>query len=143
MKKLLWLLVLLPSFTFASTTWSTTPTGAKAVCTTGSESAPTLVTEGLRLDASNSGVRAVKSFTVHAETAGTMTAGGVLQAYLWNPTGNSGNGQWNRAPDLDLTVSALASQAFPGFTVTSPVGRIAYVPSGVGLAVTIYINVTN
>lgn len=115
----------------ATTTWSNGSSArvAIATCTTGTESAPTLATQGLEL-------ANVSGFAVHAETAGTMTAGGVLQAYLYNP---EGSGSWNRAPDLDLTVQALAKQSFAGFQVTSYAGRIAYVPSGVGLAVTVYI----
>jgi hypothetical protein len=117
----------------ATTTWSTGSSArvSVATCSTGSESAPTLATHGLALGQ-------VSSFTVVAETAGTMTAGGVLQAYYYNPESAS----WVRAPDMDLIVQALAKQAFPGFQVTSNVGRgerIAFIPSGVGVAVTVYI----
>jgi hypothetical protein len=99
-----------------------------ATCSTGTESAPTLATQGISL-------ANLAGFVVHAETAGTMTAGGLLKAYLYNAE----TGSWISAPDLDLTVQALAKQSFSGFTVTAPAGRIAYVPSGVGVAVTIYI----
>lgn len=114
----------------AATTWSSASSGRTviATCTTGTESAPTLATQGIEL-------ANVSGFAVHAETAGTMTAGGVLLAYLYNPQSSV----WNRAPDLDLTVQALADQSFAGFQVTSYAGRLAYVPSGVGVAVTIYI----
>lgn len=78
----------------------------------------------------------VSGFAVHAETAGTMTAGGVLKAYLWNAESK----KWNSTPDLDLTVAALARQGFAGFKVEAPTARILFVPSGVGLAVTIYLN---
>lgn len=114
----------------ATTTWSNGSSArvSIATCTTGTESAPTLATQGLEL-------ANVSGFSVVAETAGTMTAGGVLQAYLYNPESSS----WSRSPDLDLVVQALAKQAFSGFQVTSYAGRLAYVPSGVGVAVTIYI----
>lgn len=115
----------------ATTTWSNGSSArvSIATCSTGTESAPTLATQGLEL-------ANVSGFSVHAETAGTMTAGGLLLAYVYNP---EGSGSWNRAPDMDLTVQALAKQSFTGFQVTSYAGRIAYVPSGVGVAVTVYI----
>jgi hypothetical protein len=118
-----------------ATTWtqdatvpSTQAAVAKAVCTTGTEAAPTLVTEGLDL-------WSLTGFVVHAEAAAAMTAGGLLKAYVWNPV----TARWNPVPDLDLTVAALQYQAFAGFAVSSGIGRIAYVPSGVGQAVTLYI----
>jgi hypothetical protein len=101
---------------------------AKAVCTTGTEADPTLVTEGLDL-------WSLTGFAVHAEAAAAMTVDGLLKAYAWNPV----SARWNPVPDLDLTVAALQYQAFPGFEVTSGIGRIAYVPSGVGQAVTLYL----
>jgi hypothetical protein len=67
-----------------------------------------------------------------------MTAGGKLKAHHWN----SKSARWNPAPDLDLTVAALQYQGFVGFAVPSPQGRVAYVPSGVGVAVDIHINAT-
>lgn len=100
----------------------------KAACTTGTESAPTLVTEGIDL-------RGLSSLSVAVETAGTMTAGGTLQAYVWNPV----TAQWNRCPALDLTVQALASQAFPTLRVEAGFGRFTYVPNGVGVACSIYV----
>lgn len=114
----------------ATTTWAqgSDESRATATCSTGSESAPAGASAGLSLGY-------ISGFTVHAETAGTMTAGGILQAYLYNPESAS----WVRAPDLDLVVQALAKQAFAGFQVTGRNGRIAFVPSGVGVAVTIYI----
>jgi hypothetical protein len=116
----------------ATTTWSR---GARrytaiATCTTGTESAPSGTSSILGLE-----LTGLEGFTVYAEAGGAMTAGGFLQAYLQNPA----SGNWVRAPDLDLTAQALSSQAFAGFTVNGGSGRIAYVPSGIGLAVTIYI----
>lgn len=127
------LLLSLPAY--ATITWTSADNGLVSIasCTSTTESAPTLVTEGLSL-------AGVKGIVVVIETAGTLTAGGVLQAYIWNDS--AGTPSWVRVPDHDLTVQALAKQAFSGFAVTSPRGRIAFIPSGVGLASTIYITAT-
>jgi hypothetical protein len=115
-----------------TTTYSLTDRrSVKAACTTGTEAAPTLATEGMSLDQ-------VGGFVVHAQAAGAMTAGGKLKAYLWNVKA----ARWNPAPDLDLTVAALQFQGFVGFAVPSAQGRAAYLPSGVGVAVDVYINAT-
>lgn len=128
---LLCALLALPAWATCSTD-STASTHATVTCTTGTESAPSQSsTDGLRLEQ----FRPVVGITVHAETAGTMTAGGVLQAYAQNPV----TGQWNRSPDLDLTVQALARQAWVGLSVPAARGRIVWYPSGTGLATTIYI----
>lgn len=128
-------LSLIPSLALGATTWTadaTLPvhqgTAAKAVCTTGTEAAPTLVTDGLPL-------AGLRGFVVHAEAAGAMTAGGKLVAYLWNPV----SARWNPSPDLDLVVQAVQFQSFAGFVVAAPNGRVAYAPSGVGQAVTLYV----
>lgn len=118
----------------ASKTWAKgyrAQFSAVATCTTGTESAPSGTGDGLSL-------AGIHGFAVYVETgAGAMTAGGKLLAYLFNPE----TGTWDPVSDgtLDLTVSAVASQAFSGFAVYGGTGRIAYVPSGVGLAVHIYI----
>ena len=97
------------------------------------------MTDGLALQGSTG----VKSVAIHIETAGTMTAGGTLQVYLWNPVGGTGTGQWNRAPDLDPSaVQALASQAFGAIQIIGPAGRIAVVPVGIGVASVVYMNAT-
>ena len=65
-----------------------------------------------------------------------MTNGGKLNAYAYN--GISGN--WLRLPDLDLTVQALTSQAFPNIVAPAGKPRIAFVPSGIGtVSGTIYV----
>lgn len=70
---------------------------------------------------------------------GTLSAG-TLQAYLYDPSA----GRWARAPDLDLTVtSGLAAQSFTGFQITQKQGRIAYVPSGLGQPVNVYLSTTS
>lgn len=137
MTKLIAVLLLLaaPLAAFASCTHATSGPVTTITCTTGTESTLTASSsEGMGLDGTFFG-KLVSGIAVHAETAGTMTAGGSLQAYLQNPA----TGAWNRAPDLDLTTQALARQAWLGLKVVSSKGRIAYLPSGVGLAVTIYL----
>lgn len=139
------LALLLSASTWATTTWSQpTPITAYqsrvrialAVCTTGTESAPTntvTASEGLSLTD-------VGAFTVMIETSGNTSAGS-LYAYLHNPA----TGNWIRAPDLDVTVPAgVTSYAWPGFTVNAPVGRVAYVPQGLGsITVNVYINASS
>lgn len=135
MRKLLAAALLVPTLAFGSTTWTTDTTletfvarVVKAACTTGTESAPTLVSQGIDL-------LGLAGCAVHAEAAAAMTGGGKLLAYVWEPV----VGRWNAAPDLDLVVSAIQYQAFAGITVPADVGRLAYVPSGVGQAVDIYL----
>lgn len=115
----------------ASCTYST-PGGSTTTvvtCTATTEAAPTLVSEGRSL-------ANLRGLTVIVESSGTMTAGGTFQAYLWN----LGSSSWVRAPELDLTAQALAKQAWPGFVVTVPQGRIDYKPTGTGAnTTTIYL----
>lgn len=126
-------LLLLPSAAFATCTHTDNGSYVSIVCTSGTESTLTASSaEGLKLNALFS---KIAGLSVHAETAGTMTAGGTLQAYVQNPA----TGNWNRAPDLDLTVQALARQSFVGLQIVNQMGRIAWLPSGTGLATTIYI----
>lgn len=141
MRKIIFALLSLFAFTpaFAATTWSadtsqdsTLVTVSKAVCTTGSESAPA---DGVGSPAVGLALFGVEGFSVYAEAAAAMTSGGTLQAYLYNPITT----KWARAPDLDLVVSNLQYQAFPGFTVVADWARIAFVPVGVGQAVTVYV----
>ena len=139
MKKLLLALLCstlaLPAY--AACTW-TNPTGygVQGACDT-TPVAPSS-NDGLLLESQTFGPSAVKGVVVIVETGGTMTAGGVLQAYVKNPI----SGTWVRVADgsLDLTVSAVASQGFVGIYVPVPRGRIAYVASGLGVSCTIYIN---
>jgi hypothetical protein len=138
MKTLLIALLLgLSTPAYAACVWTAPTTfGAQGACDT-TPVAPT-VNDGLQLEAQVFGPSSVKAIAVVVETAGTMTAGGVLQAYVKNPI----SGTWVRVADgsLDLVVSAVASQAFTAIYVPVPRGRIAYVASGVGVACTIYLN---
>lgn len=130
----------------ATTTWSE-PTNlpsyvrvSKAACTTGTETSHTATAAGLDL-------AGLKGFVVMAKTCsaftgstcsavgGNMTAGGKLQAWIRNPVTSS----WARAPDLDITVTAVAEEAYPGYTVSMPFGTIAFDPNGVGTGVELYI----
>ncbi len=93
-----------------------------ASCNTTTEAAPTLATEGKSLSKTT-------GFSVMATASANMTAGGQLQAYLYN----SDAAQWVRSPDLDVTIaSAATNQAWSGFVVTVPKGRVDYRPSGIG-----------
>jgi hypothetical protein len=128
-------LLVLPLWAEASCTHASAGPNVVITCTTGTESTLTQSsTEGLGLGSAFFG-KATTGLAVHVETAGTMTAGGVLRAWLQNPL----TGQWNRAPDLDVPVQALARQGFLGLSVVSAKGRIAFLPDGVGLAAVIYI----
>lgn len=124
-----------------ATTWSdlTASRSVKAVCTTGTEAAPTLVSEGMLVD----GVGAVMVF-LEAAVAGTVSGGNLL-AYIWSNAAQA----WFPAPDLNLAVPATAARRYsfagpsPGFglPVMAARGRIAYLPSGVtvvGANVTVY-----
>lgn len=126
-----------PAQAFAGTTWSTLSNiTSKAVDTTGTGSAPTLATDGLNLAAlgrSNGFAIAYESTTGSAFTACTLVV------FLYIPNAASGVGLWMRANDLDLTVLAQTSQAFAGFRVFSPRGRIAFVPLGCGQAGIVWI----
>lgn len=113
-----------------STTWANTYNrGVKATCTSGTELAPSGATAGFDLQLAT-------GFAVFVESAATAFTAGKLLAYLYNPI----SGAWSAAPDLDLTVAAVVSQGFSGFRVPCNSGRIAFVPSGLGQACTVYIN---
>lgn len=124
-------LLLFTSPALAATTWSfpsTSVRSSKAACTTGSEAAPAVSYAGI----STAGIRGL---SIHAEAAGAMTAGGKLLAYGLNPV----TGNWNRIPSQDIVVTALQYEAYSGIEIVAGVSRIAWVPSGVGVAVDIYI----
>lgn len=77
----------------------------------------------------------LKAVSITAEAAAAMTAGGLLKVYLLNPI----TSRWASAPGLDIAVSALQYESYPGFEVPGDWSRIALVPSGVGQAVDIYL----
>lgn len=89
-------------------------------------SAPTLSTDGFPVT-DNKGIRV----TVVAASGQSLSGGGTLQAYYYQPTA----GAWFRDEDLDLTIPADASgQAgwtFGDMQVAVPVGRAMWVTNGV------------
>jgi hypothetical protein len=122
-----------------SATWSLVVNGngeltrAKCVCTSGTETgAPSGAAAGINLVG-------MSGLSVHVEAAGAMTAGS-LQTWLYNPQ----TGNWNRADAnsmLDLSVTAgLTTAAFAGLSVDAGDTRIAFQPSGIGQACTVYLN---
>ena len=120
--------VTIQAVSFAATTYTqgvTTPTVAIATASSGSESAPTLATEGLSLDG-------LSGVTVMLKTASNATAGGTLQCYVWNPEALA----WYRVPDLDLTAIAATTQSWPGIWIPVSRGRVTWVPNGIGAVVT-------
>lgn len=140
MKKLIAVAVafLLPvAASAAPATYTATDSGLKAVCAATTCDAPTVVTEGLALQ----GGPSICGVSVMVETAGTMTAGGKLLAYMWNPESGDAN-KWLPVPDLDQTVAALAKQGFPALyvPVATKGSRLTFIASGVGLANTIFIH---
>lgn len=121
----------------ATTTWTDVHRGmpadvhcVKGAFTTTTEAAPTAATDGFSLSD-------VDGLSLEAEGASTLTAGGKYIAYIYNPTTSA----WAPVSDgsLDLTAAAVPKQAWSGFTVTVPYSRIAWVPSGVGVASDLYI----
>ena len=122
--------IAIEALSFAATTTTSTNSGRIVYVTadSGSAAAPTTVADGISL-------QGLYGLVVIVEASGTMTAGGTLQCYIWNPQSVT----WIRNPDLDLTVSALQRQAFPGIFIASARGRATWVPNGVGsLATTVY-----
>ncbi len=102
-------------------------------CTTGTEAAPaTGASAGLPL-------QGLKGFNVSVEAHDGVTnlTAGSLKAYLQNPI----TGKWSPCPDLDKTVAGGAvSQAYTTTPLYEDAGALAYVPSGLGTAVDVYIN---
>lgn len=89
----------------------------------------------------------LKGFTVTVEVdvdwpsldaGGYLTSGGALQAYIYSLAAQ----RWSRAPDLDLSLStaSLASVSYYGFLVTADMGRVAFVPSGLGQPTNVYLS---
>ena len=109
---------------------------SKAACTTGTELAPTLATEGLSL-IQQGGVKSL-SVVVEANDAVTnLASGSRLMCFIYN-TQTSAWARGNIALDLIL-VGGSIKEAFPAISVQS-YGRIAYVPDNLGTAVDVYIN---
>lgn len=121
MRNLALLAVLFASAAFAQED----PSGVRTVSAAQSltQSAPTLVTEGLDLND-------VEGFrvTVCAASGQTLSGAGSMQAYLWD----NDLGLWARNPDLDFNVTATTRcQVSPDFQVMVAAGRVYFAATGV------------
>jgi hypothetical protein len=139
MRKILALTLLIPSLAYPAAAVWTNPTGTTslAVCTTAGVTcdAPTLATEGLKLDNMQG-----YSVTACAASGQTLSGAGTLTAYVYDET----VAVWSRIPELDLTVSGTPGRCitFLGVWVAAPRGRVAYAPTGVtasSVSVTVYV----
>jgi hypothetical protein len=106
--------------------WTATDSRSVRQVAAQTEVAPTLATEGCNLD----GVKSVQ-VTLRAPAGHTFTGVGSLLGYLW--TGS----QWDPCHRLDILLDGDAngdsSHPFPPIPVDHPRGRIAFVPSAIGL----------
>jgi hypothetical protein len=103
--------------------------GSSSVCTTASEAAPSVITEGADIAALSGGYLVIAS--ADAGQTFSATPAGSLLAYLWDDTVSA----WVRAPDYDLPMSVASQrrQSWAPFGNLNPRGRIAFVPSSVGV----------
>jgi hypothetical protein len=132
------LLVATPSYSAcvwsATTTWS-----AKVVCDSGTEAAPTLITEGISLV----NLRSL-SISMVADSGQTFTAApaGMLWFYVWDDVAE----MWIHSTDFDrrVTNASERTQGFTGLSIIGPRGgRVAVRPVGISLSsgkVTVYLN---
>ena len=106
-----------------TTTWVNNRRTAVINADTGTETMVSTATVGLDLTD-------IGGVVVILKTTGTTTAtaGGTLQAYLYNPDA----AVWARAADLDLTATAVTSQTWPAIYVPVSRGRLYYNPNGIG-----------
>ena len=81
--------------------------------------------------------------TAEADASQTLSGGGTLQAYVYDPQAAA----WARCPDCDLALSlaSVRRQSFPAFDVKVglPGARVAWIPAGVTVSsggVTVYLN---
>lgn len=115
MKKILALVLLVPSIVLATCT-ETTPNSntTQVVCSGQAEAAPSAATDG-RSIASAKGV----SFFI--TSSANMTSNGTFAVWFYSPT----SGTWSRNYDLTITVPATTTAfTVQGFQVTVPEGRI-------------------
>lgn len=127
-----------------ATTWTENVNGlsAKVVCDSGTGAAPTTAADGMALAFTGKPLAAV-SLTAEADASQTLSGGGTLQAYVYDPQAAA----WARCPDCDVAVavSAVRRQAFSAFDVKVglPGARVAWIPAGVTVSsggVTVYLN---
>lgn len=126
--------VIVPTPAVGSCTYVATTYSLETTCTTDTEAAPTLVTEGFPLRSTNPRVE-IKSFTVHVEADSGNFTGGTYDGYVWNVL----TLKWNLNPDLVINVTAGVPRQAKAYTVSGPVGRVAWVPTGVGQASKVWI----
>lgn len=123
------LLTIMSTPAFAATTWSSLDSQGfvrKAVCTTGTEAAPTLATVGLS-------TASLVSVVVVVESSSAFGAGARLNAYTWNQF----SAAWSRQPEADLELDATLEAQTIGPLNPGPVGRLVFAPSGLAAASTI------
>jgi hypothetical protein len=141
MKKMLALVLLVPSLAFAAAgVWAPISGLSRSTtftCTTAGVTcdAPTLATEGTNL--ANVGAVVV---TACAASTKTLSGAGNLRAYVYDPT----TALWARAPDLDLATGTASVRCvtWPAIYVPGPAGRVAWVTDTVTASsnsVTVYI----
>lgn len=144
MKTLLVLLSLIPVLALAApATYTTTGQGTVGVCASGTCDAPieaASLSDGLALSRTFVPVRSVV-VTVCADPGQTLSGAGTLTAYAWSVSASL----WAAVPDRNLSVtsSGRRCQSFDAWIVTSPVGRVTWVPTGVTVSaggVSIYID---
>lgn len=125
---------------YSACVWSATSTwSAKVVCDSGTEAAPTLITEGISLvDLRSLSISAV------ADVSQTFTAApaGMLWFYIWDDMA----AMWVHSTDFDrrITNASERTQGFTGLSIIGPRGgRIAVRPVGISLSsgkITVYLN---
>lgn len=110
-----------------ATTWTTLAgRSTRGAFTTVSEAAPTTVADGMNISDIN-------GFIAYAEADSGQTftgTSGTLLAYLYDDLVSA----WARFPEADLTIpsGAVGTRrcAWSSFSVQTPRGRVAHVPSG-------------
>jgi hypothetical protein len=130
-------LIAIPLLALAGATWTTDTTlkaGAlrtrKATTVTGTETKPTSATAGIDL----TGLAMVDGYVEFASTY-APSSGAKLSAYVRNPI----TGTWTTDSTLDYVLNATTvAQSFK-MDVTVDAGNIAFEPTGVPSATTVYL----
>lgn len=130
-------LALFPRPALGETAW-TTPAfdTSRAVCSTGNEAsnpeANLSATAGVPLGRSPR-----QGITVSVHSAAARPTAGELHAFLFDFAA----GRWSRAPMFDLPVPAGVESFAKVITLAPVPSRIAFLPSGLGTAVTVFASV--
>lgn len=117
-------------------TWSNLDDwSVRATCTTGTET-PSGATAGLNLaSGTDNASRPVRYVEIHVKptTASTAITAGTIDIYSYNPF----MALWNKVGSYDVAAQSNdIGVALPAMEV-APVGRMAAVPTGLGVAVTL------